>query len=259
MAARQPRSVDWKHWLLRWDSHQAGYVPKREERFDAMLDVLASLLPEAFLALDLACGPGAISQRLLERFPSARCIAVDMDPVMLALGKGALGTFDGRLTWVDADLASSAWLQEVGESSVDAALSTTALHWLLPAQLVQLYEDLGSLIRPGGVFLNGDNLDFGPHLPSIKDLTHGARDRTWSDESFAARGIETSEQWWASLGQEPSIGTLIAERNRRLATKERPPSRATVDLHVGALRDAGFREVTPIWQSGTDYLLMAVR
>jgi hypothetical protein len=52
---------------------------------------------------------------------------------------------------------------------------------------------------------------------------------------------------------------LIAERNKRLAAKERPPSTATVDLHIAALRDAGFREVATIWQSGTDRVLVAIR
>jgi hypothetical protein len=46
-----------------------------------MLDALAILLPEEFAALDLACGPGAISQRLLARFAKARGVAVDLDPV----------------------------------------------------------------------------------------------------------------------------------------------------------------------------------
>src|SRR5260221_2404109 len=39
--------------------------------------VLDTLLPQHFVALDLACGPGSMSQRLLSRFPQARCVAVD--------------------------------------------------------------------------------------------------------------------------------------------------------------------------------------
>jgi hypothetical protein len=115
------------------------------------------------------------------------------------------------------------------------------------------------LVRPGGVFLNGDNMDFGPDLPTVQRLVHDARSRDWSDESFAARGVETAEQWWDALGREPSTAPLIAERMRRLASKERPQSSQSFDLHVGALRDAGFREVATVWQSGTDRVLLAVR
>ena len=258
MTTNEPDQVDWKRWLHRWDAQQSGYVPEREQRFRVMLDVLEALLPGEFVALDLASGPGAISQRLLQRFPLARCVAIDFDPVMLALGQGAVESFDGRLRWIDADLAEQGWIQSVGESGVDAVLSTTALHWLSAPDLVALYRELGALVRPGGVFLNGDNMDFHSDLPTVQRLTQDARDRDWSDESFAARGIETAEQWWDALGQEPSMAPLIAERTRRLASKERPSS-ATFDLHVEALRDAGFREVATVWQSGTDRVLLAVR
>jgi SAM-dependent methyltransferase len=251
--------VDWQHWLERWDKQQAGYVPRREERFAAMLDVLEALLPPEFVALDLACGPGAISQRLLARFPGARGVALDFDPVMLAIGQEALGSLDGRLRWVDADLADRRWVEATGEASFDAVLSTTALHWLSAPELVTVYGQLGAVVRPGGVFLNGDNMDFGPELPSIQRVTADARDRVWTDQSFAARGIETAEQWWAAFDQEPAVAPLIAERMRRLSSKERPPSTPTIDLHVGALRDAGFREVATIWQSGTDRVLLAIR
>jgi trans-aconitate methyltransferase len=223
-----------------------------------MLDALGALLPEQFVALDLGCGPGSISQRLLARFPKARCVAIDFDPVMLAVGQGAVGTCDGRLRWLDADLAARQWVKSVGETSVDAVLSTTALHWLSAPHLVALYGQLGALVRPGGVFLNGDNMDFGPNLPTIQQYAHDARDGGWTNESFAARGIETAEQWWDALGREASVAPLIAERTRRLAAKERPESPG-FDLHVGALRDAGFREVATIWQSGTDRVLLAIR
>ena len=98
--------LNWHDWMQRWDNQQSRYLPDREQRFTAMLDVLEALLPERFVALDLACGPGSLSQRLLDRFADARAVAVDMDPVMLAVGEGALGTVDGRLRWVDADLAA---------------------------------------------------------------------------------------------------------------------------------------------------------
>lgn len=128
MDADVETEIDWQDWLRRWDAQQTGYVPERETRFSAMLDVLDQLLPTSFVAVDLGCGPGSISQRMLARFPAASAIAVDMDPVMLALGQGALGTVEGRLRWVDADLSSPDWIDAIGAPRVDAVLSSTALH-----------------------------------------------------------------------------------------------------------------------------------
>src|SRR5579859_4680068 len=147
MAGELP-ALDWQSWLRRWDQQQSGYLSDREQRFGIMLDVLEALLPERFVALDLACGPGSISQRLLARFPQARCVAVDFDPVLLMLGQNVLADMQGRLRWVEADLRDSSWPDQLGEKQVDAVLSTTALHWLPAESLVQLYRQLGKLVRP---------------------------------------------------------------------------------------------------------------
>lgn len=195
MSAEVQPEIDWVDWLRRWDAQKEGYVPEREARFAAMFDVLAELLPSSFVALDLACGPGSMSQRLLARFPAARAIAVDMDPVMLAIGRGAIGTTDGRLRWLEADLASRDWLEALGETHVDAVLSSTALHWLEPGPLARLYSELGRVLQPGGLFLNGDHMAFGPASPTFARLSQRVLDAQWTDAAFAARGIETAEQW----------------------------------------------------------------
>jgi SAM-dependent methyltransferase len=250
--------VEWSEWLRRWDAQQEGYFPAREARFTAMFDALAGLVPEPFIALDLACGPGSISQRLLARFPGARAVALDVDPVMVALGREALGTVDGRLRWVEADLADPGWVDALGEAQVDAVLSSTALHWLAPDELARVYRELGRLLRPGGVFLNADTMDYGPDLPSFGRLAERAQETAWTDAAFAARGEETAEQWWAAFEREPGVEPLLAERARRFAGKQRPAPTG-YDAHVAALRDAGFAEVGTIWQALSDRVLLAVR
>ena len=259
MDAEVAPQVDWADWLRRWDAQQEGYVPEREARFTAMFDALDGLLPASFVAVDLACGPGSISQRLLARFPGARTIAVDIDPVMLAIGRGALGTVDGRLRWIEADLASPGWLEELGETRVDAVLSTTALHWLPPEPLARLYRDLGRVLRPGGLFFNGDHMAFGPTLPTLADLSRHALDTQWSDAAFATRGIETAEQWWDALAGETAFAPLLAQRTRRFADKHRQQSPPGLDTHIEALHNAGFREIGTIWQSLSNRVLLAVR
>src|SRR5689334_2107547 len=184
--------IDWSRWLQRWDAQQEGYVPEREARFTAMFDALAALLPGSFVALDLACGPGAISRRLLARFPGARAVAVDIDPVMVAVGRGALGTVDGRLRWVEADLGAPGWVDALAGTPVDAVLSSTSLHWLAPDELTRVHRDLSRLLRPGGLFLNADTIAYGPAEPTLTRLADAVLGDLWSDSAFAARGIDTA-------------------------------------------------------------------
>jgi SAM-dependent methyltransferase len=250
-------AIDWAAWLRRWDAQQETYLPDREARFTAMLDVLDVLLPEEFVALDLACGPGAISQRLLRRFPRARCVSVDLDPVLLTMGQAVLGDSGGRLRWVTADLADPTWVDALGESSFDAVLSTTALHWLEAGPLVRLYDDLGRLLRAGGVFLNGDNMAFAPSQETLRRLAEAAERR--QAEALAAAGAEDWELWWAALAAEPGAAALLAERASRFPVAHGEERSPIFDVHEAALRNAGFREVGIIWQRLDNRVLLGVR
>lgn len=258
--ARDPivPAIDWAAWLRRWDAQQTAYLPDREERFTAMLDVLGTLLPEEFVALDLACGPGAISQRLLDRFPRARSVAVDLDPVLLAMGEGVLGDADGRLRWVTADLADPGWVAALGETSFDAVLSTTALHWLPVEPLVRLYRQLGDLVREGGVVLNGDNLDFAPHEDALRLLSEAMTERQRA-AAFDAGGAEDWDAWWSALEREPGLESLFILRAERFFGFDHGAEAPIFDVHAAALRNAGFREVGVIWQHFDNRVLLGVR
>jgi len=251
-------NLNWHEWIQRWDRQQSGFLPDREQRFTAMLDVLEALLPEQFVALDLACGPGSISQRLLQRFPQARCVAVDFDPVLLLLGQKELGDMQGRLRWVEVDLRDPVWHTQLGEDPVDAVLSTTALHWLTPSTLVQVYHRLGKLVRPGGVFLNGDEFEFGPHMPTFRKVDEFVLQRVTRDIA-AHSDTEGWSEWWENLKREPGMEDLFAERQRRIIDGAHHDSHPIVELHEAALRDAGFHEVGVIWQHLGNRVVMGVR
>ena len=257
MSSETP-NLNWHEWMQRWDNQQSGYLPYREQRFTVMLDVLEALLPERFIALDLACGPGSISQRLLHRFPKARSVALDFDPVLLLLGQMELGDMQGRLRWVEVDLRDPEWHTQLGEEHVDAVLSTTALHWLTAGTLVQVYHQLGRLVRPGGVVLNGDEFEFEPHMPTFRKVDEFVPERVTKNIS-ARSDSEGWSEWWENLKREPGMESLFAERQRRVIDASHHGSHPIVELHEAALRDAGFREVGIIWQHMGNRVIMGVR
>jgi trans-aconitate methyltransferase len=67
-----------RDWIARWDRQQEVYLADREERFTALIDAVevGTGRPDP-LILDLGCGPGSLSVRLLTRIPAATVIAVD--------------------------------------------------------------------------------------------------------------------------------------------------------------------------------------
>jgi len=222
-----------------------------------MLDVLQARMGRRVRALDLGCGPGSLSLRILRRFPTARVTAVDYDPVVRQIGEGALGTFGGRLDWVDAKLGRSGWTDALPRSRYDAAVSTTALHWLTPTALARLYRDLARLLRPGGVFLNGDYLPWGSRHPVLDDLASRVL-KVRSPHRGGRNEWGAWSRWWREARRVPALRAAFEEHDRRSASH---PHRRdlTLDLHVRLLRVAGFRWTAVVWQDFENRVLLAVR
>ena len=96
-------------WIARWDEQQQEHLPDREDRYTALIDAVeeGAGRPDP-LVLDLGCGPGSLSVRLLDRMSAATVVAVDADPLLLALGRAAYGE-RARLRFADCDLRTPGW------------------------------------------------------------------------------------------------------------------------------------------------------
>ena len=253
-----------RDWIARWDRQQEVYLADREERFTALIDAVevAAGRPDP-LVIDLGCGPGSLSARLLRRLPSATVVAVDADPVTLSLGRAAYGDLPG-LRFLDLDLRSPDWVARLGIEPgrrVDAVVSTTALHWLSAAELTDLYTTLAGLLRPGGLFLDGDHLRVSEtDNPVLAGLDRALEERE-SQRRFPGGHDGRAEdwgQWWAAVAADPVLAGASAERDRRTVHHHGPEGNLLA-VHLGALRAAGFGEVGTLWQRGGNRLLCAVR
>jgi len=240
-------------WLQRWDAQQERYVPDREERFRVVIDVVrAATAGGSASVVDLGCGPGSLSQRLAAALPGARVVGVDADPLLLGLGSANTGP---RVRLVEADLATPDWPAATElPGPWDAAVSSTALHWLAPDALAELYRTLARNLRPGGVFVNADNMGLrSPSLDAIAAAVRQERTRrvgTHENEEWAA--------WWQALQADEELAPLVTARSKR-AIAHSNENGLSIGEQAQLLRDAGFAEAGPVWQFGDDHVLVAVR
>lgn len=257
-------------WIRRWDAQQQHLLPDREERFTALIDAVqeCAVRPDP-LVLDLGCGPGSLAVRLLERIPAAAVVAIDADPLLLALGRTAWNGRSpsaagpqqaGSLRFADQDLRVPGWSGVLGlDRQADAAVSTTALHWLPPDALAAMYAELATVLRPGGLLLNGDHLREDEHAaPTLARLGRALIEREERRRAPGGYG-ETWESWWDGVNADPALAEMVAERALRAFVPEHHGSPSgRLDVHVGALRAAGFAEIGTLWQRGENRLLCAV-
>lgn len=244
-------------WQRSWDLQQQSFRPDREECFTALLDVAQAAGGDKPRVLDLACGTGSITQRLLRRLPYATSVGVDFDPVMLAIAEGTFAD-DDRVTLVRADLSSPSWRDEL-EGEFDAVLSATALHWLPEERLRELYGEVRELLADGGVFSNSDHMVD----PAIPDLTAKLDDlrRRQRDEMYASGQAMTWQGWWDAARNAPELADAIAERDRMIGNTggDHGDSLPQLPAHLDALRHAGFSEVGLTWRGLMDAAFAAVR
>jgi SAM-dependent methyltransferase len=241
-------------WIARWDRQQEGYLPDREERFTALIDAVQALGRPDPVVIDLGCGPGSLSARLLDRLPDAKVISVDANPLLIGLGRAAYP----QLTFVTADLRTSGWTDRLGlDGPADAAVSTTALHWISEPELKGMYAELASVLRPGGLLLNGDHMDTDDATPALSRLELAIHE-LHTERVFGADRPEDWRSWWDAVAADPDLAELDRERTTAGAGHHGSESRL-LSQHVEALREAGFTEIGTLWQRGNNRLLCAVR
>ncbi|MEU1079771.1 class I SAM-dependent methyltransferase [Streptomyces sp. NPDC005908] len=241
-------------WVERWERQQERYAVDREERFTVIADVVEHTVVGRArpLLLDLGCGPGSLAARLAARFPHAEIVAADMDPVLLELGRTHHAN---AARFVDTVIGADGWTDALRlNRPLDAAVSTTALHYLPEPALLRTYRSLASLLRPGGVLVNGDHLP--PDAAPCSNLTaHVGRRRS---ERTGGHTREDWRSWWDAAARDPELADLLDERRRRHTLHHGGAEQVTVRRHAALLRRAGFAHVAPVWQFGDSTVLVAI-
>ena len=210
-----------------------------------------SLIWAAVLA---RCQPGCLTaflKRSSSRSTPIRCCSASAGP----------GDASTPIRFAELDLAQPGWSSALAlDRQADAAVSTTALHWLSGESLTTMYAEVAKFLRPGGVLLDGDHLrEDKQAAPTLHRLGRALIDR---QEQRVARDhtAQTWEDWWDAVKRDPDLAGLVAERESALRQSDHHGSAAgRLDVHVAALRAAGFDEIGTLWQYGDNRLLCAIR
>jgi trans-aconitate 2-methyltransferase len=129
--------------LLEWDAATYDSLDLPHKRWGRnVLDRLRLQGEET--VLELGCGSGRDTERLLEALPHGLVVAVDGSQRMLEQLRARLGDGGGRLQALHRDLRKPFDL----EGPFDAVMSVATLHWLPNHEHV--FAELARVLRPGG-------------------------------------------------------------------------------------------------------------
>jgi tRNA (cmo5U34)-methyltransferase len=159
----RPRTVGehFDEWAPSYDARIREMVPRYDEIHETLLALLALRPPRR--VLDLGAGTGYTLGRVLERFPHAVGVALDVSPEMLERAAQRLADLGDRVDLRLTDIASPTI-----EGRFDAIISILAVHHLYPDEKRHLFSRIWEHIEPGGIFLLADY--FRPALDRLSEL-----------------------------------------------------------------------------------------
>jgi tRNA (cmo5U34)-methyltransferase len=139
------------HWVATADERERRRVwPRR-----LMAELLAFGDDDEFTFVDLGAGTGAAARVVLDRYPGSKAVLADYSPQMIEEGRRALGAYGDRCRYVELDLASGGWPDELG-GGLDAVISSLCVHHLPDGRKQALFGEILERLRAGGWYFNYD-------------------------------------------------------------------------------------------------------
>ncbi len=200
--------------------------------YDLLLDTLIACVPtDATHLLELGCGTGELSCRLLKHCPSARLLALDYSPRMVAAAKAKLSQWGlsnrARVQEMDFGAWANGEGEEEFETGFDACVSSLAIHHLDDEMKKHLFSCIAGHLKSGGCFWNADPVVLEPRL----------------SESYQ----KAREQWTKGTGT-PLEEVRSRQGNSQPYGYSGPDRLAALDEQIAWLKKAGFETLSVPYQ-----------
>ena len=156
--AQTPAGHWWKEpervaeYIERWD--------REAEDTKRIFDVLTSIIPHdrqaAIRVLDVGSGHGVVAAAVLDAFPNATAVGLDISEAMMEEGSERMKRFGSRFRYQVGDFADGVLPDELG--TFDVVVSSRAIHHLTGDGKKSLFTSIYEHLDNGGCFLDIDNM-----------------------------------------------------------------------------------------------------
>lgn len=148
----------------RYLSYRAA-IPMAQEQIGVMMSILKTREQPIEKFLDLGCGDGILGAAILSEFPSARGVFVDFSEPMLEQAREQLKDYASQLAFENIDYGDPAWINRIQAlGTFDAIVSGYSIHHQPDARKRQIYDEIFSLLKPEGWFINIEHVSSAAQL-----------------------------------------------------------------------------------------------
>jgi len=137
---------DQKSIATRFSAAAGTYNRHSSIQSQAASFLLKLLVPahEVSAILEIGCGTGILTKRLVKKYPAAAICATDISEAMTASARKQLGG-NRHIQWLTGDFNEL----EI-PCKVDLAVSSSSLHWITPLELT--FRKIAGILKDGGTF-----------------------------------------------------------------------------------------------------------
>ncbi len=202
-------------------------------RYDEMLEVITRCVSSTSRRiLELGCGTGELSLKILNRFPNAQVIALDYSPRMLQFAEDKITAAGYQQHWTGTQADFGDWADnpekfDIG-SEFDACVSSLAIHHLQDEMKLKLFGRIAASLSKDGCFWNADPIL--PESPALAEVYKAAREE-WSVQQ-GTNLTDIRAKLGASITQGYSSQDQLA----------------SLDAHLEMLTKARFKTVAVPWK-----------
>ncbi|WP_203362973.1 class I SAM-dependent methyltransferase [Bacillus sp. REN10] len=210
-----------KQVMHKFNEHAAAYDEQRKKLipcFDDFYSIPISLIEcekEAPTVLDIGAGTGLFSAFLKEKFPKAQFTFIDLSENMLEIAKKRFE--HEEIHYITAD-----YTQYKFNQTFDIIISSLSIHHLSDEEKRKLYEEVHTLLNPGGVFINADQV-LG-HTPFIDSLY--------------------KQDWWQKI----EASGLTKQQLEEARERTKIDRMSTLPQQLNWLTESGFHDVDCIYK-----------
>ncbi len=190
---------------------------------DLIVHAASTTNPEATQVLDIGCGAGNYTLKLLQRLPNVNATMVDLSQPMLDRAKERVeAVATGQITTVQSDIRNL----ELGESQFDIMLAAAVLHHLRDDEDWHfVFQKLYNALKPGGTLW-------------ISDLIQ-----------HSTAGIQA--MMWQRYGEYLTDFRDEAYRDQVFAYVAKEDTPRPLMFQIDLMRDVGFRNVEILHKNST--------
>jgi tRNA (cmo5U34)-methyltransferase len=132
-----------------------AHAEQRRVLFDFAVDLFPFEPDARIRVLDIGAGYGAFAAAVLERFPNATAVGLDVSEPMMAVGRERMARFGDRFAYHVGDFAGGELPRDLS-GSFDAAVASAAILHLQREAKQRLYAGVFRVLNPAGCFFNVD-------------------------------------------------------------------------------------------------------